>query len=136
MKRRAIEQTPLLCLLMLITTRWYSRTLAFSTPDTPQRHDTSEFKAIVEEPLNLLPALPGHESRTSLSDRRIFLSRMIGMGGLGVAASTAMAAEMANGGGSKSTTYTSITNLPGMGVSKRVGGLANKIRGICLYMVR
>ena len=58
------------------------------------------------------------------------------MGGLGVAASTAMAAEMANGGGSKSTMYTSITNLPGMGVSKRVGGLANKIRGICLYMVR
>jgi len=72
------------------------------------------------------------------------------MGGLGMAATSAMAADVVNG---KSTTTTmrmmttnsntntkttSSSNLTGMssGVSKRVGGLANKIRGICLYMVR
>ena len=59
---------------------------------------------------------------------------MIGVGGFGMAASTAMGAEMASGG-SKSSANTAITNLPGTGVSRRVGGLANKIRGICLYMV-
>jgi hypothetical protein len=56
---------------------------------------------------------------------------MIGLGGVGVATSV-MAAEIAN----VKSTNTAMTNIPGIGVSKRVGGLANKIRGICLYMVR
>lgn len=55
------------------------------------------------------------------------MSRLVGAGSLGLATS-AMAVE---GTASKATS----PSIPGVGVSRKVGGLANKIRGICLFMV-
>ena len=114
------------CILLILFSRWVSLVPAYSKPGISSRRQK------LEHSLNPGVEKLGETGASDGLDRRRFFSTMIGLGSIGMAASDSLALDFGskfsstgNGGSTSSTP----------GVSKKAGGLANKIRGICLQMV-
>jgi hypothetical protein len=125
------------CILLILFSQWNCLTWAYSKPNLLGRRQT-----ITEQQLKLTPSVEKKQlgDETELSedgglDRRRFFSTMIGLGSIGMASSNALAADFGMKlSSSTGTNGASKSNTMG-GVSKKAGGLANKIRGICIQMV-
>ena len=94
---------------------------------SPPRTMAYERSATQEE---LLQQIDGMD-QWKKSSRRGFMSQVIGIFSLAPAATAIESSNSKGGYGSGS-----IITPGNVAVSKKVGGLANKIRGICVYMVR
>lgn len=129
MTRRS-KNAPLL--VLLLWTRWYFSVSAYSYSNT----DASIRKSKVGN--DLTPIHNMERLDTLNSGRRLFLSTLISGGIVAMVNPTnAMAADSSNKISTTGYTYGYGSGTTGtVAVSKKVGGLANKIRGICLHMVR
>ncbi len=126
MTRRSRKST---LYVLLLWTRWYFLASGYSSSEVSSRRLKSGGGLSQHAPKQI-----SEIERLESSGRRMFLSTVLSLGGVSILAPGAVAADFSSRG---ITTGNGNSNgIPGtVAVSKKVGGLANKIRGICLHMV-
>ena len=126
--------------LLLLWTRWSFLVGAYSNRDTgiTGRGTSGAPRTVARESLGqeqMIQEIDEIDQRKS-SSRRLFMSQVVGIfsvvpAAIAIESSSNKASNTMTGYGSGS-----IITSGNVAVSKKVGGLANKIRGICLHMVR